>query len=208
MHDRSAAGERELDDLAGSSSPARRLAVPDGDKHIAMGDGRPPGHDVGIEALIGVAGQLERARRVLKQRIEALAGAVVREAFPVALSSERENRLELPAELDRKFGSDLVRPVRDRRDEAQPWRPGRETVALPLQQRAAGLLDQQQRLTNALAQALDVANFERIGAMAGNSDGKDKRNRWRVRGSTFYVSSEVGWFPVQRLTPLRAKKNR
>ena len=73
------------------------------------------------------------------------------------IAREWKDRLELPAEFDGELGSDLVGAVGDRRDEAQTRLARAEAGRLALQKGAPALLDQQQRLADAFAQALNVA---------------------------------------------------
>jgi len=104
-----------------------------------VGDGRAPRHDVGVETVVRIARKLEQAGRPPDQSIEPLAGGVVGEARAIDLAGEGQDRLQLPAQLERKLRRDLVGAVGDRRHEAQPRRLRREAVALPFQQFVSGL---------------------------------------------------------------------
>lgn len=99
-----------------------------------MGNGRSAGHDVGVKAIVGISWQLEEARRPLDQRIEALSRSIVGEARAINVPREGDDRLQLPAKLERKFGGDLVGAISDRRDEAELGRPRREAIVLAFEQ--------------------------------------------------------------------------
>ena len=144
-----------------------------------MGNGRSAGHDVGVEAIVGIAWKLEEARRPRDQRIEALSRSIVGEARSINVPREGDDRLQFPAELERKFGSDLVGAISDRRDEPELGRPGSEAVVLALEQRPPRIFELLQGLTNALPQPLDVTLRQHLGAMAGDADGEDEGNRRR-----------------------------
>ncbi len=146
-----------------------------------MRNRRAAGHHIGVEAVVWVARQFEQAAGPPEQRIEPLARAVVGEACAIVGALEREDRLQLPAELERDFSSDLVGAVGDRRDEPQPRFAGCEAVALGIQKLAARLLDPQEDVANALAQDRYAVLRQDVGAMAGDPHRKDERHRRRTR---------------------------
>ena len=179
VHDRCSACQCQLHDFARPTATARREAVPDGNQHVAMRNCGAAGHYVGFEAMIRVAWQLEQAGGTSEQGVEPLARAVIGEARAVSGTFERQDRLQLPPEFERDFGGDLVCAVRHGRNETEAWRGTCETVTLHVKQLAAGLLDQHEHVADALAQHRHAVLRQHLGAMAGNSDGKDERNWWR-----------------------------
>ena len=152
MDDRRAARDCQLHDFAGAAATARRKPVPHRDQHVAMRDGRPPGHHISVELTVLVAGQFQHARCALEQRVEPLARAVVGETCAIFGAAERQHDLQFPAKIERDFGRDLVRAVRDRRYEPQARRLRRKAVPLLEQQIATRLGDQQQHIANARPQ--------------------------------------------------------
>jgi hypothetical protein len=113
--------------------------------------------------------------------VEALARAVIGKAPAVGLAAEREDDLQLPAELERDFGSDLVGAVGDRRYEAQVRLFVRKAGALALVQRMAGVGDEQQDVADALAELRKAAVGEDLGAVPSDSDAEDERDARRGR---------------------------
>jgi len=106
---------------------------------------------------------------------------VVRQARAIGRALEGKDRLQVPAELERDLGGDLVGAVGDRRDEAELGREAGEAVALGIEQSAAGLLDPLQHVAHPLAKDRHAALGKHVGAMAGHSDGEDERD-WRRSG--------------------------
>jgi hypothetical protein len=135
---------------------------------------RTAGHDIGIEAILGISRKLEQAGRALHQGIEPLASAVIGEARAIDVASERKNRLQIPAEIESQFRDYLISAIGDWGNESELRRPWSEAFALAFQKFATYFLEDKQRLANAFANPLDVSFLEHLGAMPGDSDGKDE----------------------------------
>src|SRR6476469_10138257 len=116
-----------------------------------MRDGRAAGHHISVEAMSWVAGQFEQAIGAADQRVEPLARSTVGEGRAIGRALERQDRLQVPAQLQRDFRSNLVGAVGDRRDEPKLRRERGETIALGLEQGPARFLDPLQHVANALA---------------------------------------------------------
>jgi len=73
-----------------------------------MGDRTAPGHDIGFQAVMRIAGQFQRATGSLDQPVEVRTALVVIEIGKISLSVEWQDRLQLPAPRQRRFGGHLI----------------------------------------------------------------------------------------------------
>ena len=178
VDDRGAAGQRELDDLAGPAAAARRQAVPHRDQHVAMRDGRAAGHDVGVEPVGRIAGQFEQAAGALDQRVEPFARAVVGEARAISGALERQDRLQAPSQArarpPRRSGRRHRRLARrsaaaraQRRSSRAPFRAGRAPALAISRQRS-------RRFCSEASPRLPCG--EHVGAMASDPYAEHERN--------------------------------
>ena len=126
MDDRRPLDQRDFDDLARAATAARRLAVPDRDQHVAMGDRRPPGHDVSGQRRSALARQFERPAGLAKQSVEPVARRAFSKILRIVAARERQHRAEreLPGKRDAR--RDLVGAFGQWRHQAELWRAGRE----------------------------------------------------------------------------------
>ncbi len=182
MGDGGSAGDRELHHLTRAAAPFRRTSVPYRDQYVAVRDGGPARHHVSVDLRMLLAGKLERDRRPADQRVEALAGAVAGEAGAIMVAGEREDRLQLPAELERHFSRDLVGAVGDRRDEAQHRPVGGEAGPLAAGEVDSGVRDQLQDVADPRSQQVDLVLRKGLGAVAGHPDAEDERQARRACG--------------------------
>jgi hypothetical protein len=179
VDDRGSAGKRQLHDLAGTAATARWKAIPDGNQHVAMGDRRSTRHDVGIERFGGITRKLEEARRVIEQGVELSARFGASEAGAIMGPLEWQDRLQLPAEVERDVGRDLVSAISHRGNETKPRRQLCERVAAPFAYHEARPLDLLQDLADSIAKQGHVVLRECVGSMAGDAYGKDERDTGR-----------------------------
>jgi hypothetical protein len=130
--------------------------------------------------MVRVAGKLQHARRPIEQCIELFAGLIVGETCAVMRTLEWQDRLQLPAKVERNFGSNLVSAVGDRRYKSHPWFEPGKAIALGLEECPARFLDTFQYVADAIADHGDAALSQHLGSMSGDADAQ---NEWHGRGS-------------------------
>ena len=106
---------------------------------------------------------------------------MIGERRAILRTREREDDLQLPAELQRNLGRDLVGAIGDWRDEAKARRIGREIFALALEQRSGGIRHKLKDVVDSLAKRIGASGREAVGAMASNSDRHNERQSRRAR---------------------------
>ena len=128
-----------------------------------------------------VARQLEHTGRPFDQRVKPFSGPLVRETFAIGAPFERQNDLELPAEIERDFRGDLVGAVGNRRDESQFGLGRGKAIAFGGEQSPTGFRDAFEHVANALAKDRYAVGGEDLGAMPGDADSEDE---WDGRRSS------------------------
>ena len=126
VEDRGSGEQGDLDHFAGAPAPARRLAVPDRDQHVAMRDRRAPGHDIGGERRAALAGQFEHRLRLGEQRMEGVARRSGGEILLIIAAREGQHRAEREVPGERDARRDLVGALGERGDEMKLRRVRRE----------------------------------------------------------------------------------
>ena len=200
MDEAGARDDRLVGDLRRPAAAARRLAVPHRDQDIAVGDRGAAGHDIIADLALPVAGQFEDHRRLGDQSIEGDARFVMFERRPVTRAGERKDRLNLPAERQRRLRRGLVGAVGERGDQTEQWRLVREKIGRVRQDLAPCPLDQPEIVGQSLGQCIARARTKAVRAMAGDPDIKDERRERggaeRIQGPFFFFTLSVAYLPA------------
>ena len=177
VDDRRAAGQRQLDDLAGPAAAARRQAVPHRDQHVAMRDGRAAGHHISVEAVrpgrrAARAGRprARAARRTARAR-RRWRGLRDRSRARTAGSPAAPSRAR--ARPRRRSGRRRRRSARRTAAAAAPARSSRARVRAASRPRRS-ISSSVSRMRS--RSAVDSSCGEHLGAVAGHADAEDERD--------------------------------
>ena len=160
-----------------------------------MRDRRPPRGQIGLGVVIGIAGQLEDAMRLVEQRRQPRGSPGLAKVGGISRAIERQHRLQAPTADDRRFRRHLVGAVGQRRDQGQQGRFGREQGGLVLEQRRRLAIDRLQREPNLVADRRHPGIGQRPQPMPGNANRQRERELGRglIRG------------PVRQTAPFLAR---
>src|SRR5690349_5981391 len=151
-----------------------------------MSDRRSAGHHICIKAMRVVAGQLEQPGCASDEGVEPHARFIIGEARAIVSAFKREDRLQLPSKIERRFGCDLVSTIGNWRDKAQLGLKPCKAVTLGRKQLASRFLDLPEHVADALPKHGYAALGQDLSPMTRDSDRKNERNRrWASSGRSF-----------------------
>jgi hypothetical protein len=180
MNDRRAPLDGQVDNLGRAPAAAGRQPVPNRDQDVAMGDGPPAGHDIGLQRIVGFARQLERAARICHEVVKSVPALVIVEVGNIGRAVEGQDHLQPPPARQCRLRRHLVGPLRERRNQSENRRHRCKQLPLALVQSLGLDLDRFQRFGDPRLDAGTHLRRYRFQPVPGDTDGQGERKRRRA----------------------------